>query len=226
MCMCVYVYSSIVEPSGPHAWCCRCPRRYLSINKTLSLSLLSTLSLCWRGGSPVYSSSLALSLSLPPTQEATDHLASIAMTGSLISKGSQVPFAGHSDTTRVMRLEVPQRTARRRPLLARGHARPPRQILLSLPSCRDKRSSREQTRSVLEAACRRLLAQGKQGPRRHQAHSLPCPVCCELVPESELRPMEAFGGTFQASCNCTAPRLPAHVELAPNSNRGVIYSPT
>jgi hypothetical protein len=57
---------------------------------------------------------------------------------------------------------------------------------------------------VLEAACRRLLAQGKQGPRRHQAHSLPCPVCCELVPESELRPMEAFGCTFQASCNCTA----------------------
>ena len=154
--MCVYVYSSIVEPSGPHAWCCRCPRRYLSINKTLSLSLLSTLSLCWRGGSPVYSSSLALSLSLPPsTQEAADHLASIAApSGSLISKGSQVPFAGHSDTTRVMRLEVPQRT-----------------------------------------------------------------VCCKLVPESELRPMEAFGGTFQASCNCTAPHLDQSLSRVPNLHR-------
>ena len=44
-CVCVCVCLYIVEPRQllPRAWCYRCPRRYLSINKTLSRSTFSSV---------------------------------------------------------------------------------------------------------------------------------------------------------------------------------------
>jgi len=116
------------------------PPSAIPFNKQNSLPLSSLFSLFVLAGRLAGLQQLARALSLSLSLDAGGSRPSCVhrcpMAGSLISKGSQVPFAGHSDTTRVMRLEVPQRTARRRPLLARGHARPPRQILLSLPSCR------------------------------------------------------------------------------------------